>query len=197
MNSGIDLAAISARSAYFREVMYGDRTDEVWLDPHTRHKAVDELCDLVDVLREQHAAMKSGAVWTSSAADDGLRPDDYRKAVRGEGEDEFLSLGYQWEDKPHRLVFDLCDRVDMLVALVSALESPVTNRPACEEASRLSREKYIPCGLPASSLIWSGKDKRAYAMCECCADHSVRNRGMVEIARRTGRGREGIHVKEM
>lgn len=37
---------------------------------------------------------------------------DYRIAISGEG--EFGSLGYDWADKPHRLVYDLCGEVDAL-----------------------------------------------------------------------------------
>ena len=38
--------------------------------------------------------------------------DDYRNATSGEG--KFGSLGYDWSDKPHRLLYDLCDEVDEL-----------------------------------------------------------------------------------
>lgn len=38
--------------------------------------------------------------------------DDYRNALMGS--DEFGSLGYDWDDKPHRLVYDLCGEVDHL-----------------------------------------------------------------------------------
>lgn len=40
----------------------------------------------------------------------GATTDDYRAALSGEG--EFGSLGYDWSDKPHRLVYDLCGEVD-------------------------------------------------------------------------------------
>jgi len=52
----------------------------------------------------------------------------------------------------------------------------------CEEASPLSHETYIPCNAPATCRIWSERDQRAYRMCEPCADHSVRNRGMRRLA---------------
>ena len=42
----------------------------------------------------------------------GSTTDDYRKAMSGD-DDEF-GLGYQWTDKPHRLVYDLCGEVDRL-----------------------------------------------------------------------------------
>ena len=50
----------------------------------------------------------------------------------------------------------------------------------CEEASLLSRDAYIPCGAPATHLLWSAKDKRAYCMCSMCADHNIR-RDMIVV----------------
>lgn len=46
----------------------------------------------------------------------------------------------------------------------------------CEEASTLSHNFYIPCNRPATKII----DARGeyLRMCDGCADHSVRNRGM-------------------
>ena len=50
---------------------------------------------------------------------DGTTTDDYRNACSGEG--EFGSLGYEWADKPHRLVYDLCGEVDLLQAALRDL----------------------------------------------------------------------------
>ena len=55
----------------------------------------------------------------------------------------------------------------------------------CEEASTFSREKYIPCGAPASAAVWHKKDRRMCVMCEACADHNVKNRGGVLLAQDT------------
>lgn len=49
----------------------------------------------------------------------------------------------------------------------------------CEEASMMSREKYIPCNQPATTLIDTGG--QTLRMCDMCADHSVRNRGMKRV----------------
>lgn len=38
---------------------------------------------------------------------------DYRMAVAGSGADEMFSLGYQWIDKPHRLVYNLCAYIEL------------------------------------------------------------------------------------
>ena len=47
----------------------------------------------------------------------------------------------------------------------------------CEEASIYSRETYIPCGVPATTVVYHDRDKRSYNMCTCCAEHNLRNRG--------------------
>lgn len=48
----------------------------------------------------------------------------------------------------------------------------------CEEASQFSVTEYIPCGQPATAVVWHQRDgKHTYLMCAACADHNVRNRG--------------------
>lgn len=47
----------------------------------------------------------------------------------------------------------------------------------CEEASLLSKETYLPCGQPATHVIYHRRDKRAYLMCMPCAWHNAHNRG--------------------
>lgn len=47
----------------------------------------------------------------------------------------------------------------------------------CEEASAMSIESYIPCGLPAILLVHhTGRKEGPYFMCKECADHNVSNR---------------------
>lgn len=45
----------------------------------------------------------------------------------------------------------------------------------CQEASIFSRESYIPCGAPASTIVDNG-DSRPYYMCDACANHNIHNR---------------------
>ena len=47
---------------------------------------------------------------------------EYRLAPGGEGEHAAT-----WEDKPHRLIYDLCQAVDRLQAIVGVLEKTVIN----------------------------------------------------------------------
>lgn len=49
---------------------------------------------------------------------EGSTTDDYRDAMSGEG--GFGTLGYEWSDKPHRLVYDLCGEIDRLRKIESA-----------------------------------------------------------------------------
>lgn len=44
--------------------------------------------------------------------------DDYRKSPGGEG-----PLAYQWEDKPHRHVYDLCGAVEEQAAEIASLRA--------------------------------------------------------------------------
>ena len=67
-------------------------------------------------------------------------------------------------------------------------ESEVVSLPidwsalACQDASPMSRETFIPCSAPASAIVWHQKDRCAYTMCASCADHNVRNRGGLLLA---------------
>jgi hypothetical protein len=47
----------------------------------------------------------------------------------------------------------------------------------CQEASMFSGNMYVPCGQPASTIVYHERDRRGYYMCSGCADHNVRNRG--------------------
>lgn len=51
----------------------------------------------------------------------GTTTDDYRKAPGGDG-NSILVLN--WNDKPHRLIYDLCNEVDRLRAILDAHEIP-------------------------------------------------------------------------
>ena len=69
----------------------------------------------------------------------------------------------------------------------------------CQEASIFSHETYIPCGQPATSIIWHNKDKRAYTMCFGCANHNVKNRRGIELAAKDKElivVRTELHIKE-
>jgi hypothetical protein len=51
----------------------------------------------------------------------------------------------------------------------------------CQEASTLSREKYIPCFAPAVAIVYSPRDRRPYWMCGNCANHNLSNRGALLV----------------
>jgi hypothetical protein len=54
----------------------------------------------------------------------------------------------------------------------------------CEEAGPCSFKTKIDCGHPAEVIVWHNGDRRAWAMCFACADHNLRNRGGIELARK-------------
>ena len=58
---------------------------------------------------------------------------------------------------------------------------PIPAGARCQEASMFSRGSYLPCNGPASAIVRHPREKRAYFMCDPCADHNVRNRGAVLV----------------
>ena len=54
---------------------------------------------------------------------------------------------------------------------------PIPDGAECQDASILSMHSYIPCGKPASAIIYHERDRRGYFMCAACASHNVKNRG--------------------
>ncbi len=54
---------------------------------------------------------------------------------------------------------------------------PIPDDAVCQEASWLSKLRYIACGQPAVAIIRHDKDQRSYYMCGPCANHNVRSRG--------------------
>jgi hypothetical protein len=62
---------------------------------------------------------------------------------------------------------------------IPPVENPRVIPPGavCQEASVLSFATYVPCGDPATAVVYHPKDRRHYYMCAHCARHNVRNRG--------------------
>lgn len=80
----------------------------------------------------------------------GATTDDYRNATKGEG--GFGSLGYEWDDKPHRLIFDLCGEID---ALREYLEwKPIADAP---------KDRHILIGADGWACEgWWARDERRF-----------------------------------
>jgi hypothetical protein len=51
----------------------------------------------------------------------GTTTDDYRLSMGEPETDDMFTLAYQWQDKPHRHVYDLCNEIDNLNAELDEL----------------------------------------------------------------------------
>jgi hypothetical protein len=51
---------------------------------------------------------------TMSVGDQTSITQAFRESVSAEDADDMFTLAYQWQDKPHRHVIDLCEYVDLL-----------------------------------------------------------------------------------
>ncbi len=56
-------------------------------------------------------------------------------------------------------------------------DNNIPDGTTCQEAHPFSRERYIPCGEPATAIVYHDRDRRSYYMCPACTFHNVRNRG--------------------
>ena len=56
---------------------------------------------------------------------------ELRMAVTGHKKDEFLSYGYQWTDKPHRLVYVACREIERQAAEIERLRWLLQNWMGC------------------------------------------------------------------
>ena len=76
--------------------------------------------------------------------------DDYRHAMGGRAKDPLLN--YNWRDKPHRLVYDLCREIERLQEELEQMRARGGDRarmtcPLCPDAvEELPAARCITCG---------------------------------------------------
>ena len=70
---------------------------------------------------------------------------ELRMAVTGHRKDYFLSYGYQWTDKPHRLVYDACRDIERqaveIERLREALRDIIPYIDTCNAEHREAQDK--------------------------------------------------------
>jgi hypothetical protein len=55
----------------------------------------------------------------------GTTTDDYRNAMSAPDTWDMSTLAYQWQDKPQRLIYDLCGEIDYLRELLIKHNIPI------------------------------------------------------------------------
>jgi hypothetical protein len=68
---------------------------------------------------------------------------ELRMAVTGYKKDEFLSWSYQWEDKPHRLVYAACCEAEAQADTITRLTAEVRVRQTIVEEARDERDAAL------------------------------------------------------
>ena len=84
-----------------------------------------------DVIRMQKEANESFQQWQEARQQfrdgtwHGKTTEDYMSSVSVDPDEHtaFFSLEYQWQDKPHRHIFDLCDWINQLQDEIKQLKS--------------------------------------------------------------------------
>lgn len=73
-----------------------------------------EVCRLVWEARESFAASQLAQKQFYEGTWHGYTTQDYRDSLWAEESDNMFTLAYQWQDKKHRHVQNLCNWIDML-----------------------------------------------------------------------------------
>lgn len=90
-----------------------------------------------------------------------LNTQEYRDAVAYKGDAPIFTVAYDWQDKPHRLVYDLCDEVDALRAQVAMLTAILRDIADCEDCEGC---EHIPSdALAEDAQAWMERQKKRAA----------------------------------
>lgn len=85
-----------------------------------------------------------------------LNTQEYRDAVAYKGDAPIFTVAYDWQDKPHRLVYDLCDEVDALRAQVAMLTAILRDIADCEDCEGCEH-------IPADALAGLERERKRAA----------------------------------
>ena len=75
----------------------------------------NEVCRLVEEARDAFQYRQDAQRQFQEGTWHGKTTKDYRDSLNDCDSSDMFSLSYQWQDKPHRHVFDLCDWIDELL----------------------------------------------------------------------------------
>ena len=70
---------------------------------------------------------------------------DYRDSISAPDTNQMFTLAYQWQDKPHRHVFDLCDEIDRpepQLSTARAALKEIAEYPHCN-ATKVDDRTYV------------------------------------------------------
>lgn len=97
-----------------------------------------EVCRAVGGDRVEFVSATAAPLPPSESEAHGLDTEEYRQAVSVSLDHvPMSSVAHEWHDNPHRLVYDLCNEVDVLrTALASARSSPWPLTPSVHEARK-------------------------------------------------------------
>lgn len=99
----------------------------------------------------------------TASQEDPIITSDYRLAPSGEG-----PLAYVWDDKPHRLVYDLCGEVDALRAEILSLSQERDRlrealAPFAKDGDRFPYDSILVTSFGDPTTVTTGDLRRARA----------------------------------
>jgi hypothetical protein len=98
----------------YKEFLRKDLGHDVGLEEYNCNLE-NEVCRLVEEARDAFQYRQDAQRQFQEGTWHGKTTKDYRDSLWAEESDNMFTLAYQWQDKPHRHVFDLCDWIDELL----------------------------------------------------------------------------------
>jgi hypothetical protein len=116
-------------------------------------------CETGEATRIGPVGMLTGAESPEVA---GLDTNEYRAAMSRPNDPPFLSVAYEWQDKPHRLVFDLCNEVDRLRLAARSTCSGVVGVPGESDWQVLARLAIKDAGFAIMAIKYCRQETGLY-----------------------------------
>lgn len=98
----------------YKEFLRKDLGRDVGLAEYN-YKLEDEVCRLVEEGRDAFQYRQDAQRQLQEGTWYGKTTKDYRDSLSERDSSDIFSLSYQWQDKPHKHVFDLCNWIDELL----------------------------------------------------------------------------------
>jgi len=98
----------------YKEFLRKDLGHDVGLEEYNCNLE-NEVCRLVEEARDAFQYRQDAQRQFQEGTWHGKTTKDYRDSLWAEESDNMFTLAYQWQDKPHRHVFDLCNWIDELL----------------------------------------------------------------------------------
>jgi hypothetical protein len=105
---------------------------------------------------------------------DEVTTQDYRDSISAEDTNDGYSLAYQWQDKPHRHVFDLCQHIDELQSQLTAANAKLeAARKALQGIKDHPKQSFFTSISSYYAIGYAEVSRQSFRECAAIADRGL------------------------